>query len=622
MSEPVKKVEARPIRHVEPVAPVRAREAVSVPDVRSAVDAFATGRADVVGAVRLAHLQRHVGNTALQRARGDGGRSPVLDVVRGGGGGPLPSGVRAEMEQRLGADFADVRIHTDGAAAASAAAVGAHAYTVGRDVVFGAGQFDPVSSTGRTMLAHELTHVVQQRSGPVAGTPTDGGISVSDPGDRFEREAVANAERVMRMPVPGAAVQERSPMRRPSPSVATVAQRDAASQAALTRLATPMVLPGPAPAVQGRLAQQLTAAMDANPAGIGPAVLQFGSAMFIGAIELDDVTGPLQNLIAGSVLKNLASRMPGSPVGESHALATNANGYALVTAQGLQQDVITLTLQTMHDAGQLDYLRNRGFVGDGWKILVEVHFYRSRPQASHNFHKDTLGQTLFVNLNYETAQPIAGPEYILNPPADPHHDRAVRRMLPRRFRGDLAATRANLPAPTTVQAPDIPAGGAVAFVDEAVHHMTPLRGHRPVTAAGLRAYLERTRPRRTARVLAAVTTFEAQGGSLLQHVRAALGPGTDDATAKRWTRRVQIMTSGAVVDRPQLRAVGLTAAEIDDLLAATHPGFRSVNVPDSPVVPLRALNRQMSSKAMRGTLPPPVAGDRQFFRTWVRAVRA
>jgi Zn-dependent peptidase ImmA (M78 family) len=46
------------------------------------------------------------------------------------------------------------------------------------------------------MLAHELTHVVQQRSGPVDGTPAEGGISVSDPSDRFEREAVENAERV------------------------------------------------------------------------------------------------------------------------------------------------------------------------------------------------------------------------------------------------------------------------------------------------------------------------------------------------------------------------------------------------------------------------------------------
>ncbi|MCB7135689.1 eCIS core domain-containing protein [Cellulosimicrobium marinum] len=160
-----------------------------------AAAAAAGGRA--LGADDVTALQRHVGNDALQRVL-DGARSPVLDVVGRGGGSPLSPDVRSDMETRLGADFSDVRVHTGGTAASSAAAVGAHAYTVGRDVVFGAGKFDTTSTAGRTMLAHELTHVVQQRSGPVSGTPTGDGVSVSDPGDRFEREAEATAVRVMR----------------------------------------------------------------------------------------------------------------------------------------------------------------------------------------------------------------------------------------------------------------------------------------------------------------------------------------------------------------------------------------------------------------------------------------
>jgi hypothetical protein len=139
----------------------------------------------------------------VQRAlTGGGSRSPVLDVVGHGGGSALAPDVREDMESRLGASFSDVRVHTGGAAASSAASVGAHAYTVGHDVVFGAGRFDTSSNAGRTMLAHELTHVIQQRSGPVSGTPTSGGISVSDPSDRFEREAEANAARVMRSAPP------------------------------------------------------------------------------------------------------------------------------------------------------------------------------------------------------------------------------------------------------------------------------------------------------------------------------------------------------------------------------------------------------------------------------------
>jgi hypothetical protein len=104
------------------------------------------------------------------------------------------------MEARLGQDFGDVRVHNDGAAHDSAVAVNAHAYTVGSNIVFQRDRYDPTSQDGQVTLAHELTHVVQQRSGPVDGTAAAGGIKVSDPGDRFEREASANAARVMSEP--------------------------------------------------------------------------------------------------------------------------------------------------------------------------------------------------------------------------------------------------------------------------------------------------------------------------------------------------------------------------------------------------------------------------------------
>jgi hypothetical protein len=106
------------------------------------------------------------------------------------------------MEARLGQAFGDVRIHTGSAADQSAKSVQAQAYTVGSNVVFRDGAYDPSSAGGRNLLAHELTHVVQQRSGPVDGTPAAGGVRVSDPTDRFEREAAANAERVMADPAP------------------------------------------------------------------------------------------------------------------------------------------------------------------------------------------------------------------------------------------------------------------------------------------------------------------------------------------------------------------------------------------------------------------------------------
>jgi hypothetical protein len=85
-------------------------------------------------------------------------------------GQPLDPGSRAFMESRLGHDFSGVRIHTDAKAAESARAVHARAYTAGRDVVFGAGQYSPGTPTGRRLLAHELAHVVQQAGMPPQST--------------------------------------------------------------------------------------------------------------------------------------------------------------------------------------------------------------------------------------------------------------------------------------------------------------------------------------------------------------------------------------------------------------------------------------------------------------------
>ncbi|MGH4016303.1 MAG: DUF4157 domain-containing protein [Gemmatimonadales bacterium] len=166
--------------------------------------AAAAGRTDVLGPAGLLGLQRAVGNSAVAGVAEEE-RSPVLDVVGSGGGAPLDKDTRTDMESRLGHDFGDVRVHTDSKAHDSARAVNAHAYAVGSNIVFQRDKYDPSSTDGRTMLAHELTHVVQQRSGPVDGTPTGGGIQVSDPSDRFEREAVNNAERAMSAPEPVAA---------------------------------------------------------------------------------------------------------------------------------------------------------------------------------------------------------------------------------------------------------------------------------------------------------------------------------------------------------------------------------------------------------------------------------
>ena len=147
---------------------------------------FTTGRSSALDAATLMHLQRTAGNAGVvQLLAGEELASPVHDVVGSGGGSSLDEGTRTSMESAFGQSFEDVRIHTDDRASKSAESVGANAYTVGSDVVFKSGQYDPGSTGGQRTLAHELSHVVQQSQGAVDGAEAPGGIRVSDPSDRF-----------------------------------------------------------------------------------------------------------------------------------------------------------------------------------------------------------------------------------------------------------------------------------------------------------------------------------------------------------------------------------------------------------------------------------------------------
>lgn len=86
------------------------------------------------------------------------------------GGQPLDTTTRAFMEPRFGHDFGQVRVHSDEQAAQAAESFGARAYTIGSDIVFGAQEYAPDSAAGRQLIAHELTHVVQQGGGEATGT--------------------------------------------------------------------------------------------------------------------------------------------------------------------------------------------------------------------------------------------------------------------------------------------------------------------------------------------------------------------------------------------------------------------------------------------------------------------
>ncbi|HEX3477081.1 MAG TPA: DUF4157 domain-containing protein, partial [Kofleriaceae bacterium] len=98
-------------------------------------------------------------------------------------GSSLPGPILRKFESSLGADLSGVRVHTGGESQAAAASVGARAYTVGQNIHFAEGQYDPSSAAGQHLIAHEVAHTVQQRGG---ATHRQNKLEVSSPGDPAE----------------------------------------------------------------------------------------------------------------------------------------------------------------------------------------------------------------------------------------------------------------------------------------------------------------------------------------------------------------------------------------------------------------------------------------------------
>jgi hypothetical protein len=138
-------------------------------------------------------MQRSTQNSEVG-TRNPAGVPPIVHDVLSLSGQPLDAATRAFMEPRFSHDFSDVRVHADTRAAQSAEAVNALAYTVGKNVVFAAGQYQPGSAQGRHLLAHELAHTIQQAD---HGAMSPQRLSVGRTDDALERQADALADYVV-----------------------------------------------------------------------------------------------------------------------------------------------------------------------------------------------------------------------------------------------------------------------------------------------------------------------------------------------------------------------------------------------------------------------------------------
>ncbi|MEJ7599691.1 MAG: DUF4157 domain-containing protein [Kofleriaceae bacterium] len=156
------------------------------------------GGASVVATADTVAANTADADVSVQReaAGGEGGveqamaNSVVSSAQRESASQPLEGGILGEMEKKFGRQFDDVRVHTDGAAANAAGQMHANAFTVGRDIYFNSGKYNPGTEAGRKLIAHELTHVVQNTGGSK-------GAGVSNKGDSAETNAEEVADAVV-----------------------------------------------------------------------------------------------------------------------------------------------------------------------------------------------------------------------------------------------------------------------------------------------------------------------------------------------------------------------------------------------------------------------------------------
>jgi hypothetical protein len=151
----------------------------------------------------LTQMQQTLGNASVQRLlaqRSESGPTEIDEETavsinnQRGSGQNLDVDVAAKAGQTLGQDFSDVTVHTDAESDQLSKELGAKAFTTGNDIFFREGAYEPGSDDGQRLIAHELTHVVQQGASPPS---VQGKMAVNDPNDQYEAEADHVADQVM-----------------------------------------------------------------------------------------------------------------------------------------------------------------------------------------------------------------------------------------------------------------------------------------------------------------------------------------------------------------------------------------------------------------------------------------
>lgn len=527
----------------------------------------------------------------------------------------MPEHLKSGIENLSGVSMDGVKVNYN---SEKPAQIQAHAYAQGTDIHVATGQ--------EKHLPHEAWHVVQQKQGRVQPTmQMKNKVNVNDDKELEHEADVMGVKAFQFSDMSPQAVQ-----RYENKADSKVVQRNERSAEVLggKKMAEPKVGVQDielAKSIQEDLEKIYHDVIDIDRMSYIESV-NYNSAVCLGGIILPPLNGfnNLQELIENCKFVNLGKG------------SVNRGIYELLNAE-LQQKIIINTLSTMAQASQLEYLEASNFASDaesGWKVVVEVHYYRTRPTTNNVFHKDTLGTTLFVNLNYLNNEKIVGPEFVINPLDNEKHMSDIAQSLPEEFLQDRNTVMDQLDQPEIIEVVEVPEYGFVAFVDEMINHSSPTTEHRKVKGSDVHRYLrERDND-----------TYDAYKGAYDKWNKRWINlwsyesylPDGGGFDGEDWLSVFEkIKDVNALFDRHELRAMDreqrvLNDTDIEMLLhIADHSRFGEVSIPNvkgrsNMTADDRPMKRRMSMSLDQEedlSLNKESGGKRSFFRTWVRAER-
>jgi Domain of unknown function (DUF4157) len=593
-------------------------------------------------------VQRHGASAAFAVEAGQLG-------LASGSGRPLPDAVRGRMEAALSADFSAVRVHVG----PQAERIGAIAFTIGSDIYFAPGRYQPDTIQGQQLLGHELAHVVQQRAGRVRAQHTGGVMVVQDTLLEAEAERLGLRAALHQAPPRTAGVHARQTGSRGAQALAVGSKpafvqrtiykwNDKKKKWYVSQVGTRGAFPKPNDGSKGKYFNDINGLSGDKIANVRA-----------GLTDLMMVTGGLNQLGKKLLSKERPTFWPADLWSDLMTLPGQLNFLGRITLTGAGRYTVQPyanapakagdILERLWDKvlkpfmklnGQLGYIqRQEWFRQQSADVMIEINFYKNRDYSTRlGFHKDTEGDNLFVNLLFNNASKIPATEWIEDLAPSDAKLADMKKLMPDSMEEGIARSRTKiregkykLANQGTVRGGKASTAAFVSWTDELVWHATPSVESRLVRNILWRAAT------RNAKLVHDVALINAL--SKLKSI-----PGTQiDKDFKEWRRNNRKTDEGKFytdyinqnlggVKKKKIHQQDIKKYFRDQLYAYEHhspavgietdePLFGTASTTEKDAKTGIEVGISRRNSVTKISLSKVDMGPRAFLRTWVRVVR-